>query len=135
MTNFFCVICRTPKEYLCIFEGNTMCNTCLDITQNDRKKQQKRSVPKPNLSQIINIVHKNRAKGINNYARAAPRHLNCETLLLCMSFDNIATCSCDFNCEICRFRFNGVKKYPIHSHINSIVSRTLKCIWYSNNTF
>jgi hypothetical protein len=46
MTNFFCVVCRTAKEYLCIFEGNTMCNTCLDIVENERKKQQKRSNPK-----------------------------------------------------------------------------------------
>ena len=43
MTNFFCIVCRTAKEYLCIFEGITMCNTCLGIIQKERKKQQKRS--------------------------------------------------------------------------------------------
>jgi hypothetical protein len=43
MTNFFCIVCRTAKEYLCIFEGNTMCNTCLDLTQKEIKKQQKRT--------------------------------------------------------------------------------------------
>ena len=42
---------------------------------------------------------------------------------------------CYFNCKISRFRFNRIEKYSIYSYINVVISRTWKCIWYSNNTF
>ena len=70
MTNFFCIVCRTAKEYLCIFEGNTMCNTCLDIIQNDRTKQQRRSDSKTQAVIGNKYSRQEEDKSKNNYARA-----------------------------------------------------------------
>jgi hypothetical protein len=85
MTNFFCVACRTAKGYICIFEGNTMCNICLDIAENERKKQQKRSNPKPKLLLIINIAYKKRSKATNNnYARTG-RQVSTFSSFMCIN--------------------------------------------------